>query len=220
MLKITAVIRRYAYQCLLAGMRWYCTVLRQLPKRGNRKCVVKKTKPQVADGHLFRQAMGDVVPLKTRPTTDSKLPPAKKRRQEPGYVPAPLTRVSRQATQEQAPVDENNGSSHRKNGVQKKIMQKLKRGHFPIGGQLDLHNMTTQTAHMVLHEFIADAQNRSFECVRIIHGKGLRSENAPKLKLMARQVLRDHPQVLAFTACKPAHGGDGAVDVLLKLRNL
>jgi len=37
-----------------------------------------------------------------------------------------------------------------------------------------------------------------------------------RLKIMTRQVLRDHPQVLAFTDCKPADGGAGAVDVLLR----
>lgn len=178
--------------------------------------MVKKSKYQVPDEHLFQQEMDGVVPLKTRPTTDSKVPRTRNHRQEPGSGSTSFTRVSTQSEQEQTPIDGDNGSSHRKNGVQKRIMQKLKRGRFPIGGQLDLHNMTTKTGHMALFEFIADAQNRSFECVRIIHGKGLRSESAPKLKLMTRQVLRDHPQVLAFTSCKPAHGGDGAVDVLLK----
>jgi len=95
-------------------------------------------------------------------------------------------------------------------------MQKLKRGRFTVGAELDLHNMTTQTGHSVLLEFITDALSRSLVSVRIIHGKGLRSENGPRLKLMTRQVLRDHPQVLAYTKCKPADGGDGAVDILLK----
>ena len=95
-------------------------------------------------------------------------------------------------------------------------MQKLKRGRFTVGAEIDLHNMTTQTARTALLEFIADAQSRSLESVRIIHGKGLRSENGPRLKLMTRQVMRDHPQVLAYTTCKPADGGDGALDVLLK----
>ena len=95
-------------------------------------------------------------------------------------------------------------------------MQKLKRGRFPVGEQLDLHNMTTEMGHKALLEFIADAQRSKIECVRIIHGKGLRSENGPRLKLMTRQLMRDHPQVLAFTACKPTDGGSGAMDVLLK----
>jgi len=95
-------------------------------------------------------------------------------------------------------------------------MQRLKRGQFPLGDQLDLHHMTTETGHIALLEFIAGAQNAKLQCVRIIHGKGLRSVNGPRLKLMAWQVLRDHPQVLAFSTCKPSDGGSGAVDVLLK----
>ena len=95
-------------------------------------------------------------------------------------------------------------------------MQKLKRGRFKVGAELDLHNMTMETAYTVLLEFVADAQSKSLDSIRIIHGKGLRSENGPKLKMMTRQVLRDHPHVLAYTACKPADGGSGAVDVLLK----
>ena len=97
-------------------------------------------------------------------------------------------------------------------------MQQLKRGRFPVSEQLDLHNMTIETAQTALLEFITYAQSKTPGCVRIIHGKGLRSENGPRLKLMTRQVLRDHPQVLAFSTCKPADGGTGAVDVLLKSR--
>jgi len=76
--------------------------------------------------------------------------------------------------------------------------------------------MTVVTGQSALLTFISDACSRSLESVRIIHGKGLRSENGPRLKIMTRQVLRDHPRVLAFTSCKPADGGDGAVNVLLK----
>jgi DNA-nicking Smr family endonuclease len=104
----------------------------------------------------------------------------------------------------------------RKNGVQKRIIQKLKRGQFPVNQALDLHDMNLETAQAALLGFIAGTQGERLECVRIIHGKGLRSVNGPRLKLMTRQLLRDHPQVLAFTTCKPANGGSGAVDVLLR----
>ena len=117
---------------------------------------------------------------------------------------------------DQTHVDTDDGSSHRKNGVQMRILQKLKRGQFSLGAQLDLHHMTTRTAHTALLEFIEDSQNRSLESVRIIHGKGTRSESGPRLKLMTHKLLREHPQVLAFTACKPADGGTGATDILLK----
>ena len=178
--------------------------------------VDKKQKKSSPDEQLFRQEMNDVVPLKLRPTTSSKAPrtPARKRRQETITANSVGTFLS--VTDDQTHSDADDGSSHRKHGVQKRVMQKLKRGRFPIGEQLDLHHMSTETGHMALLEFIADAQRRKLECVRIIHGKGLRSERGPRLRLMTRQLMRDHPQVLAFTACKPADGGSGAMDVLLK----
>lgn len=178
--------------------------------------MVKKPKQQLLDGHLFRQEMEGVVPLKTATTTDSRAPRTRARKPGPEIDPANSTRAFLSSADDPTYIDSDNGSSHRKTGVQKKIMQKLKRGRFPVSGQLDLHHMTTATGHTTLLEFIADAQNSALECIRIIHGKGLRSESGPRLKIMTQQLLRDHPQVLAFTACKPADGGSGAVDVLLK----
>ena len=160
--------------------------------------------------------MDGVVPLKTQATTDSKVPRTLGPKHKPVTIPATFAQAFSSCTAGQTHIDADDGSSHRKNGVQKRMMQKLKRGHFPVGAQLDMHHMTTTTGHAALRKFIADKQCSTLECVRIIHGKGLRSESEPRLKLMTRQVLRDHPQVLAFTACKPANGGTGAMDVLLK----
>lgn len=178
--------------------------------------VVKKLTDQVSDDDLFRQAVANVVPLKSSPRTDSKPPRTSRPRQQ---QPEPVTDVRQdvhQADDGPTHINAEDGSSHRKNGVQKRILQKLKRGQFPVTEQLDLHNMNTATGRAMLLEFIDATTNRSLECVRIIHGKGLRSDAGPRLKLMARQVLREHPRVLAFTDCKPADGGSGAVDVLLR----
>lgn len=165
------------------------------------------------DEHLFRQEMGDVAPLRASARSDSKAPRTSKRKlgQEIATDRPVLPRLAGSTH-----GDADDASTHRKNGVQNRIMQRLKRGQFPLGDQLDLHHMTTETGHIALLEFIAGAQNAKLQCVRIIHGKGLRSVNGPRLKLMAWQVLRDHPQVLAFSTCKPSDGGSGAVDVLLK----
>lgn len=156
------------------------------------------------------------MPLKTAPTTDSKPPRPEKRRGNPETFVEIVDPNFLSSTENRTHIDAADGSSHRKNGIQNRTMQKLKRGRFTIGAELDLHNMTTQTGRSALLEFIADAQSRSLDAVRIIHGKGLRSENGPRLKIMTRQLLRDHPQVLAYTTCKPSDGGAGAVDVLLK----
>lgn len=160
--------------------------------------------------------MAGVVPLKTRPTTDSRPP----RKPAPGHRPSavphesgPLDSTPAADSAHKASAD---GSSHRKNGIQNRTMQKLKRGRFRVEAELDLHNMTVENARTVLLDFIANAHSGSMAAVRVIHGKGLRSENGPRLKQMTRQVLREHPLVRAYTSCKPPDGGSGAVDVLLK----
>ena len=176
----------------------------------------KKQKKLSLDENLFRQEMHDVIPLRVRPTTDSKAPRTRARKPGQGSAVEDQAGALLLLTGDQTHSDADDGSSHRKHGVQKRIMQKLKRGHFPVGDQLDLHHMTTQAGHTALLEFIADAQRRKLACVRVIHGKGLRSETGPRLQLMTRQLMREHPKVLAFTPCKPADGGSGAMDVLLK----
>jgi DNA-nicking Smr family endonuclease len=178
--------------------------------------VVKKLKSQATDEYLFRQEVGDVVPLKTPPRSNSKVPRTQNRKPRREAVAASITPTYLPLTQDQTHIDAEDGSSHRKNGVQKRVIQRLKRGQFPTGGELDLHHMNVASGHTALLEFIADARDRKVACVRIIHGKGLRSKDGPRLKLMTRQTLRDHPGVLAFNTCKPADGGSGAVDVLLK----
>ena len=195
---------------------WYCTDLRQVPKRGNRRNVVKKSKHQILDENLFRREMADVVPLKAPQTTDSKIPLTLARQPKREPIPEDFSWPGLSSTDNQTHIEDEDDSSHRKNGVQIRTMQRLKRGRFPVGRQLDLHNLTVDAGHRVLLEFVADAQGNTLECVRIIHGKGLRSENGPRLRLMTRQVLRDHPRVLAFTACKQANGGTGAMDVLVR----
>ena len=160
--------------------------------------------------------MGDVVPLKPPLTTESKVPRKPNRKHRPEHLPADFNEHLLPGADDHAHIDATDGSSHRKNGVQIRVIQKLKRGQFPANDQLDLHHMTTETGHIAIQEFIRNAQGKRPGCVRIIHGKGLRSENGPRLKIMTRQVLRDHSQVLAFIDCKPADGGTGAVDVLLK----
>jgi DNA-nicking Smr family endonuclease len=178
--------------------------------------MTKKEKHRLSEEQLFQQEMTDVVPLKTAPTAESKAPRRVNSRLRPEIFSEIVGPAHFSTEDAREHIDAADGSSHRKNGIQKRTLQKLKRGRFTIGAELDLHNMTMETGHAALLGFIADALSRSLESVRIIHGKGLRSENGPRLKLMTRQLLREHPQVLAYTTCKPSDGGTGAVDVLLK----
>lgn len=178
--------------------------------------MVKKQKFEPDDKHLFRERMAGVTPLKAPATTESRAPRRTNIRIEPDNYFEITDPSILESADNPAHIDADDGSSHRKHGIQLRALKKLKRGRFTPGDELDLHNMTTATAHKALLEFIAKAQKRSLESVRIIHGKGLRSENGPRLKLLTRQILRQHPQVLAYVSCKPSDGGEGAVDILLK----
>lgn len=102
-------------------------------------------------------------------------------------------------------------------GQQKRKLQRLRRGYFNVADIIDLHHLGEETAKVVLLEFIEMAVDRQMECIRIIHGKGLRSPNQPRLKMMTNHILRKHPRVIAFVSCRPVEGGTGATNVLLSL---
>lgn len=178
--------------------------------------MTKESKTQSSDKHLFRQETQDVVPLNTPARSDSRAPRKPTRSQQRHSKPRELHPNSESTAARAKQASSGETISYRRDGVQIRLLQKLKRGRFPAADQLDLHHETVAAAHIMLQDFIADAQNRQLQCIRVIHGKGLRSEAGPVLKHMVHKALREHAGVLAFTACKPAHGGSGAVDVLLR----
>lgn len=102
-------------------------------------------------------------------------------------------------------------------GYPPKLLRQLKRGQFSVGEVLDLHQMNAAAAQLAIAEFLAEAHRRNLHCVRIIHGKGLRSKaTGPVLKGLTDRLLRRRDDVVAFASARPAQGGTGAVVVLLK----
>jgi DNA-nicking Smr family endonuclease len=102
-----------------------------------------------------------------------------------------------------------------KPGYSQRTLRRLRRGHYSIGDTIDLHHMDVETAKQVLLDFIDQALQRNLGCVRVIHGKGLRSRDVPRLKVMTNRILYKHPRVIAYASCRPVDGGTGATDVLL-----
>jgi DNA-nicking Smr family endonuclease len=170
---------------------------------------------KTSDEELLRQAMRGVEPLRAPERSDSKAPRKPKRPPARAAGSANQHETSRAAIPGGASDDD---GSHRKHGVQVRTMQKLKRGRFPPADTLDLHHLRVDSGLAVLQEFLDQSRSAGLQSVRIIHGKGLRSKQGPRLKLAVHQALREHPDVLAFTTCKPAGGGSGAVDVLLSAK--
>ena len=102
-------------------------------------------------------------------------------------------------------------------GLQRNVLKKLRRGEFRNDAELDLHGLTAASARVALVDFLARARQQDWRCIRVIHGKGLRSTNeGPVLKGLVNQWLRQRDEVLAFHSARPEDGGTGAVYVLLK----
>jgi DNA-nicking Smr family endonuclease len=104
-----------------------------------------------------------------------------------------------------------------RNGLSRQILRKLRRGHWVTQDELDLHGLTSVEARAQLAEFLNACIRSGARCVRIIHGKGLRSKNRePVLKTKVANWLIQRDEVLAFCQARQADGGGGAVMVLLK----
>lgn len=101
-------------------------------------------------------------------------------------------------------------------GVQPAVMRRLRRGEYRIEREIDLHGLTVAEAKQALRHFLIAALSAGVRCVRIVHGKGLRSgHRGPVLKAAVSGVLRRSGAVLAYVSARPADGGTGAVYVLL-----
>lgn len=104
-------------------------------------------------------------------------------------------------------------------GLQRRVLVRLRRGHWQVQDEIDLHQMNVEAATRSIRLFLDEALAARRSCVKIIHGKGLRSGPAgPRLKAATARTLSRHPKVLAFTAARPDDGGSGATYVLLQQR--
>jgi DNA-nicking Smr family endonuclease len=108
-------------------------------------------------------------------------------------------------------------SSFLRPGLPRDILRKLRRTHWVVQADLDLHGLSSMEAAAQTSRFLADCTRRGLRCVRIVHGKGLRSPGRePVLKRRIRKLLTRYDDVLAFVEPRAAHGGGGAVVVLLQ----
>jgi len=104
----------------------------------------------------------------------------------------------------------------RRTGLGADVVSKLRRGHWAVQAEIDLHGHTSDEAHDALVLFLAEGRSHGWRCVRVIHGKGLSSPNRePVLKGKVRRWLTHRNEVLAYCEAPRHGGGSGAVLVLL-----
>ena len=171
------------------------------------------------DASLFREAVRDVRPLGAPPAADRSADRPRRPRPTARFSRADRLAVLEESLRDEA-IDPALASGeelvfHRA-GIQPGVLRKLRRGDYRVQGEIDLHGLTVAEAKQALREFLAVALIRHWRCVRIIHGKGLRSgHRGPVLKGMVGTVLRKVGPVLAYVSARQVDGGTGAVYVLL-----
>ena len=163
----------------------------------------------------FRRAVADAEPLaQPRKVVHSRRPapiPKQRMQDERAVLEESLGPVSLDDA-----IDSGTELSYLADGLRRDVLRKLRRGHWVVEDELDLHGMNRHTAAVSVPEFLKACRKRRMRCVRIIHGKGLGSpQREPVLKNLVRKwLLRE--DVLAFSQAPAAQGGAGAVLVLLK----
>jgi DNA-nicking Smr family endonuclease len=167
------------------------------------------------DAELFREAIGEVRRIEApEPAPLPPPPPPRARRFEEDEIEA--LRESRQGGE--VPIEGDELLAWRREHVSERTLKRLRRGEYAVQDELDLHHLRAADAEQLLKAFLGEARAGSRQCVRIIHGKGLRSEGAPVLKTLVDRVLRLRGDVLAFASAPAAQGGAGAVLALLDTR--
>lgn len=166
----------------------------------------------------FRTAMRDVVPLERVGRVEPNHP-------RPAPVPRQRLRDEQEVLAESlvasASPDTGLATGEElvfvRDGIPHDVLRKLRRGKWVIQDEFDLHGLTAAEARPATAAFLQECRQRGIRCVRIIHGKGLRSRNRmPVLKRKLGHWLMVRDEVLAFCEARPTDGGSGAVVVLLR----
>jgi DNA-nicking Smr family endonuclease len=179
------------------------------------------------ESKLFRDAVRDVDPIappnRVEPFRNPPPPIPAKRLEDEHAVLEELARLAR--GREAAAINETAGDDVQieddcvflRPGLPRDILRKLRRTHWVIQDHLDLHGLTAEEAVAATAQFLADCRRRGLRCVRVVHGKGLRSRGRePVLKRRIRKQLMRRDEVLAFVEPRAEEGGSGAVVVLLE----
>ena len=165
----------------------------------------------------FSDAVGRVTALPPHERADL---------QPPRPAPEPFQRQrDEQAALQEALSDEvdvesllltDDGLSFRRPGVSQDVVARLRRGHWAMQAQIDLHGLRRDEARAQLAAFVRDCTRRGQRCLRVVHGKGHGSPGKqPVLKAKVQRWLAQCDEVIAFAQASGHEGGAGAVIVLL-----
>jgi len=107
----------------------------------------------------------------------------------------------------------------------RRLRQRVARGHLAIDVRLDLHGMTQKQAHAALLHFLTQAQAHDAKLALVVTGKGIDAASAaPERGVLRRQVplwlsLPEFRRfIVSFQEAHASHGGEGALYLRLRRR--
>lgn len=103
-------------------------------------------------------------------------------------------------------------------GIDRKSDKRLMAGKYKIDASLDLHGLTLDEAYNKVKLFFTNAMNNGCRCILIITGKGLHSKDTTIKSSIEKWLSEPYfsNNIIKYTDAAAAHGGSGALYVLLK----
>jgi DNA-nicking Smr family endonuclease len=168
---------------------------------------------------LFRAAVADAVPLRSDRAHHEPPPPPAFPRQRLLDERAALVESLASPELLDLHLEGGDEAAWLRPGMANHVLRDLRRGRWVVQAHLDLHGLNRDQARQQVGLFLAECQAHDHRCVRVVHGKGLRSPGRePVLKKLVLGWLAQRREVLAFCQARAAEGGAGAVVVLLQSR--
>jgi len=98
------------------------------------------------------------------------------------------------------------------------VANDLHEGRYSVQDSIDIHGLILDEAEIEVDRFIRESRTKNLRCIKIIHGRGLRSPNGPVLKRAVVQWLsrRYRKYIVAFVTARRCDGGLGALYILLR----
>ncbi len=165
------------------------------------------------DKSLFLDAMEDVQPLKRKndvhwhPGRNSRAPQRVDTLQLDNFLTTGYLDIVPLAT----PLE------FKREGLQSGVLDKLRRGKYSQQASLSLLRQPVEQCRQMLFAFMVQAQKEGLRNVLIVHGKGRDDQShANIIRSYLARWLEELPEVQAFCAALPHHGGSGACYVALR----
>jgi DNA-nicking Smr family endonuclease len=187
--------------------------------------MAERRRPSRDEAELWKAVTRDVKRLERKPPPPGGEPePASetgKKTQKTGKIPKKPPAGTIRAAGAMAPTPPSSPElTHgRATGVDRRTVDRLRRGQIAIEAEIDLHGHTQDEAHRALQAFVSGQAGAGRRCVRVVTGKGAFREGGGVLKTAVPRWLNESPlreQVLAFSHARRDDGGEGALYVLLR----